>query len=353
VRTAAHSLSAGWQADVSESLRREAMIGESYKCKECGSPYNDAAMPSSLSENNALCSWCFLEKYSDASRFLAVRGIGELNSRVDKRILAAQTHLHRWAKKKLDDYASFDGWYSCLFYGKSYGTKWNNYLVEFVGIPSPMTNVVGMPLHCGTIYDAPIYYDGAEFPPEKDVLYVCRTRIFYKFSLAYLEILYDNFLSKKVSIENCVYANTNELKKVYAGLDLFHAVKDKRGGSEKDYSLDLLLFHYKKTLEKTSAASNIYKSIKLHNLPDWQRIIKQKSIDMPDDLINRLPGALSILSMEEQSTITEKGHEVGTPSHIAAEWASRLCKVPAYHYSYKTLETILTKLRKQEKTNLS
>jgi hypothetical protein len=76
------------------------VIGESYKCRECGSPYGDAAISIGIGEKNALCSWCALEN-GDASQFLATRGIGVINEKADKRILAAQTDLHRWAKKNL------------------------------------------------------------------------------------------------------------------------------------------------------------------------------------------------------------------------------------------------------------
>jgi hypothetical protein len=122
-----------------------------------------------------------------------------------------------------------------------------------------------------------------------------------------------------------------------------------RGGSKSRADLSQLLEFYTQCLIQTKSAKDIYKFCMKSSLPDWQKVVKQKHSDMPDDLIARLSGLRTDLTNELQAKLDKKNHhDIARVSHIAAEWAARLCNIPDYYYKIKTLETALTKQRKQK-----
>ncbi len=218
------------------------------KCEACGSTHSDPAMKGASIGSDRFCSWCSLEIEGKPTSFVLHR---MPPPPIDKRILAAQTSLHLWAKQKVDDYAEFN-WYSCFYYGKSYGKKWNDYLVEFVGIPARIVNSVGIPQSYGIVRDVPVYYPSAEFYPPEDDLLICRARIFYKFSLAYLQILYDRTTGKSRSIENTQHSSIPEIELVCRGLELFYVIKDKPGpskGTSKTMTRETYLEGFEKALK--------------------------------------------------------------------------------------------------------
>jgi hypothetical protein len=196
---------------------------KSPRCQGCRTEYSDPIMKNSLSDGESFCTWCGLHR-GEPQVFLLLRNIP--SPAEDKRILAAETSLQRWAKQKLEDPADFD-WYSCFYSGKSYGKKWSDYVVEFVGVPYRSAERLGTPLIHGWLHDVPIYSSSIGHS-YSDSLYLCRARIFYRYSWAYLQFAYDRIIPQ-VDIRNIRHADGEQLQKVQNGTKLFDSLKIEHG----------------------------------------------------------------------------------------------------------------------------
>lgn len=197
---------------------------KSLKCQGCGTPYYDPIMKASLWAGQSFCTWCALHK-GEPQLFLQLRNIPSIEQ--DKRILAAETSLQRWAKQKLEDPADFD-WYYCFYSGKSYGENWDAYVVEFVGVPYRSAEHLGKPLLHAWLHDIPMQLKHIGHP-YSDSLYLCRARIFYRYSWAYLQFSYNKPTTAQVDIRNIRNADGEQLIKVQNGEKLFTTIERKHG----------------------------------------------------------------------------------------------------------------------------
>ncbi len=105
----------------------------------------------------------------------------------------------------------------------------------------------------------------------------------------------------------------------------------KRGGRKARFDLSNLRYIYENaTLPNTKEAKSRYRENK--DKLDWRERIKNGFPEMPDDLIERLPGKDAKLSARLQNKLERRGGLTSQPSEIALEWAARLCGAPPYNY---------------------
>jgi hypothetical protein len=101
-------------------------------------------------------------------------------------------------------------------------------------------------------------------------------------------------------------------------------------------NLERLKEHYHRLLPKWQRAKMVYESV--GDLPNWREIIGSVLEDEKPsaDLIARVSGRLSDLTLEIQAAVAKKGGDA-TASSIAIEHAARLCGAKDYQFHTRTL----------------
>jgi hypothetical protein len=214
-------------------------------CEECGSIYRDPAIKKITSarfkmanrarinqrtvQGDYMCSWCSMKK--GGSSFISDRVLDDL---ADKKIIVSLLRLVKEgepesdSKEDLKVLSDFE-WYEYDKEGKEFGDEWQDYHIRYTGVlfgekKDPAENIK---------ISAPLWLI---WHPEDStkLVWIFRSWVFYKNSLAFAEILQNNLVKVKESIQNAQRINTKaELEKVWKGFQLFRELKKNSGRPPK------------------------------------------------------------------------------------------------------------------------